>query len=100
MAEDYSWLSAESTVLERGDQVRAGERLGLVLEVGRDSSAGVSIANVAIQWAPYPEYPEDDYESELYEVPDMHHSSLPHLEVLREERWQRVSDLDSRAARG
>jgi hypothetical protein len=97
MAEDYSWLEAESTVLEPGDQVRAGERPGLVLEVGRDTVAGPSIATVTIQWAPYPDYPEDDYESELYEVPDMHHSSLPHLEVLRDGDWQLVAELDEEA---
>lgn len=81
-------MTAESTVLERGDQVRAGERMGLVLEVGTDAHWTV------IQWAPYDEIPDGEYESELYEVPDMHHSSLPHLEVLRDDRWQRVSDLD------
>jgi hypothetical protein len=98
-AEDYSWLEAESTVLEPDDQVRAGEALGLVLEVGRDTVAGPSIANVTIQWAPYPDDDEGDYEAELYEVPDMHHSSLPHLEVLRDGDWYLVADLDEKAAR-
>lgn len=86
-------MTAESTVLERGDQVRAGERTGLVIEVG--STAHWTV----IQWAPYDEIPDGEYESSLYEVPDMHHSSLPHLEVLRDGAWQRVSDLDSQVAR-
>jgi hypothetical protein len=93
MAADYSWLEAEITTLERGEQVRAGERMGLVLEVGRDTVAGPSIATVVIEWAPYDD-DEGDYAAELYEVPDMHHSSLPHLEVWRDDSWRLVADLD------
>jgi hypothetical protein len=80
------------TTLERGDQIRAGGRQGSVLDVGESACWAV------LEWAPYDDILEGEYDSALYEVPDMHHV-LPHLEVLRDERWQLVTELDSEAAR-
>ncbi len=100
MAEDYSYLSAEFTTLQGGELVRAGEDTGLVAAVGRDSSAGISLATVTIRWQILDENGAPlDYEETLYEVPDMHHYSLPHLEVWRDRQWQSVANLDFYAMR-
>jgi hypothetical protein len=100
-------LVGGGTTLRPGEAVRATTYHGVVRQVGVDMRPGYGMAVVTVEWSHVVdedgrqlETPADDEDKlEVLEVPDMHHVSLPHLEVFREGGWLRVSEEDFWAER-